>query len=58
MLDYDDSAFYYFFVSILTVALIPLTLSIFRTMIKGENKIDMSSKNCDCVRCLEVIKKR
>jgi len=55
LLDYDDSAFYYFFISILTVILVPLTFSIIKTMVKGEVKIDLDNKNCECSRCKEVI---
>ena len=47
LLDYDDSAFYYFFISILTVILVPLTLSIIKTVIRGEvNEEFNNSNNC------------
>jgi hypothetical protein len=48
LLDYDDSAFYYFFISILTVILVPLTYGIIKTMITGEVKLDLAAttKNC------------
>jgi len=36
LLDYDDSAFYYFFISILTVMLVPLTIHIIKKVIFGE----------------------
>lgn len=59
LLDYDDSAFYYFFVSILTVVLIPLSYSILKTMIFGEKTfIELESKNCDCSRCKDIMSKR
>ena len=59
LLDYDDSAFYYFFVSVLTVVLVPLTFGIIKTVLFGEKKIlETTNKNCDCSRCQEVIKKR
>ena len=48
MLDYDDSAFYYFFIAILTCALFPYTLYLISQMFKGEKSIDMSGKNCTC----------
>ena len=58
-LDYDDSAFYYFFISILTVVNVPLSLSILKTMLTGEKKIvEHGTKNCDCKRCVEVLKAR
>ena len=47
LLDYDDSAFYYFFISILTVILVPLTFSIIKTVIRGEvNEEFNNSNNC------------
>lgn len=57
-LDYDDSAFYYFFISILTVMLVPFTWHILKTMVTGETKINLSGKNCQCNRCQDLIKKR
>lgn len=50
-LDYDDSAFYYFFISLLTVFLVPFTLHILKTMVTGEKNIDISGKNCECAKC-------
>ncbi len=47
-LDYDDSAFYYFFIAILTVALIPYSIYLVKTMIKGETTIEIKGKNCEC----------
>jgi translocation protein SEC63 len=58
LLDYDDSAFYYFFISILTVILIPFTFHLLKTIVTGEKKIDMNGKNCDCNRCKEILAKR
>lgn len=58
LLDYDDSAFYYFFVSVLTVILLPLSYNILKTMVVGEQKLDLSNKNCECGRCLELIRKK
>jgi translocation protein SEC63 len=48
LLDYDDSAFYYFFISILTVVAVPLTYGIVKTIIFGEKKFETDNKNCDC----------
>lgn len=48
MLDYDDSAFYYFFVSILTVILIPFTYHILKTVVMGEKKFEVIGINCEC----------
>jgi hypothetical protein len=47
LLDYDDSAFYYFFIAILTVILVPLTLGIINKVIRGEvNEEFNNSNNC------------
>lgn len=46
MLDYDDSAFYYFFISLLTVFLVPFTFHIIKTMLLGEKRIEMKGVNC------------
>ncbi len=51
LLDYDDSAFYYFFISILTVILVPISYGIIKTVIFGEKKFDLTNKNCECSRC-------
>ena len=40
MLEYDDSAFYYFSISILTAILIPFTWGIVRSMLWGDVQID------------------
>jgi hypothetical protein len=39
LLDYDDSAFYYFFISVLTIVVVPLTFHILKTIIFGEKVI-------------------
>ena len=57
-LDYDDSAFYYFFVSILTVILIPFTIHILKIVIMGEKKFEVIGINCDCSKCKETLKLR
>lgn len=58
LLDYDDSAFYYFFISILTVGLIPLTFHLLKTMIMGEKKFDVVGINCECSKCVTTVKQR
>ena len=39
MLEYDDGAFYYFSISVLTFILIPITWSLFSTLVWGEQHI-------------------
>ena len=57
-LDYDDSAFYYFFISILTCIILPYTYYLIKNMILGEKKIDVKGKNCECTKCKETFKAR
>ena len=46
MLEYDDSAFYYFSISLLTVIVIPYTYFLLSYMISGEVEIDTKQLNC------------
>jgi hypothetical protein len=46
MLEYDDSAFYYFSISLLTFLLVPFTLSLLKTAIFGELQIKDHPGNC------------
>lgn len=57
-MDYDDSAFYYFAISILTVFLVPYSISLIKTMIKGDTVLELKGKNCECSRCKEVVSER
>lgn len=46
-LDYDDSAFYYFGLALLLIALIPATwYMVIKPVIYGEISINYSYKNC------------
>jgi len=40
------------------VGLVPLTYSILKTMLFGEQKLDTSNRNCECARCSDLIQKR
>ena len=59
-LKYDSTAFYYFALAILVVALIPATFYlVIRPMTVGEMIIKTTSiKNCQCKLCVERMKKR
>jgi translocation protein SEC63 len=59
-LDYDDSAFYYFSLTLLTVILLPITwIFILKPVIKGDIQILRSKlKNCNCSSCQTKIKER
>ena len=49
-LQYDDTAFYYFFLTLLVLAIIPLIISIFR-QIFFDSETSKLSKNCPCPTC-------
>ena len=55
MLEYDDSAFYYFSISILSFILFPATISILYSMYTGVVKIDDFKGQCKCTRCTALI---
>mgnify|MGYP007004948220 CR=1 FL=1 len=46
MLEYDDSAFYFFSIAVLTSILLPFTWSILTTMIFGEITIENYASAC------------
>ena len=53
-MDYDDSAFYYFGVSMLALVLVPLTYNwIISPIFYGENQINYNLKNCECSMCVK-----
>jgi cytochrome c biogenesis protein CcdA len=47
MLDYDDSAFYYFSLAVLTFILLPYYYYIVKTIIKGNVDLDWEGVNCE-----------
>jgi len=58
-LDYDDSAFYYFGLALLLIALIPATYQIvIKPIFYGEISINFSNKNCKCNICEQRMAKR
>ena len=59
MLEYDDSAFYYFSISILTAVLLPFTWNLMKSMIWGDTVIE-NSKDSDpsFLKALITLKKR
>lgn len=58
-LDYDDSAFYYFSMSMLMVVLLPATwYMVLKPVLFGETSINYALKNCTCKICIDRLKKR
>ena len=50
-LEYDDSAFYYFSLLVLSLVLIPVTWTIVKSLIWGNVKIETYPGGCQCVHC-------
>jgi len=58
-LDYDDSAFYYFSMSMLLIVLLPGTwYMICKPILFGEETINYHLKNCMCYLCYDRLQKR
>jgi translocation protein SEC63 len=59
-LDYDDSAFYYFSVAMLTIVLVPSTyvMLIKPVIFGGDFSINYSIKNCACETCVKRMQTR
>jgi hypothetical protein len=49
MLEYDDSAFYYFSLAVLTFILLPYTFFQLRTLIMGDITLEKEGVNCETV---------
>lgn len=48
LLDYDDSAFYYFFISVALIFAVPASYSIFKTLVFGNGEIFQVKKFKNC----------
>ena len=58
-LNYDDTAFFYFALAMLTVLLLPATyVMVIRPMTQGEMIINTNIKNCKCKICTKRMEKR
>ena len=56
MLEYDDSAFYYFSMSVLTFVLLPFSYSIIKSALFGDLHIETFKSACQCARCTAMIR--
>ena len=56
MLEYDDSAFYYFSISILSFLLFPATISMLYTLYTGVVKVENFTGQCLCNWCSTLIR--
>ena len=56
MLEYDDSAFYYFSMSLLTCITVPMTLVMIRNLIYGDvTLVHDGDTNCKCSGCVTTL---
>jgi len=55
MLEYDDSAFYYFSLAVLTFVLIPMSYTLLKSLIFGDIQIESFKAACQCSRCTSMI---
>jgi translocation protein SEC63 len=55
MLEYDDSAFYYFSMSLLSFIVLPYTYYLLKTLIFGDNHLEIFKSNCKCTHCTALV---
>lgn len=51
MLEYDDGAFYYFSLALVTFVAIPYIYYLLKTLIFGDFTLEMFKSNCKCEVC-------
>jgi len=51
-LEYDDSAFYYFSMSLLTCLVVPMTLLLLKDLVYGPVDLGEDCNNCKCTGCI------
>jgi hypothetical protein len=55
MLEYDDGAFFYFSMSLLTFIALPYTYYLLKSLLFGDNHLEEFSSNCKCTSCMALI---
>lgn len=58
MLEYDDSAFLYFAISLLTMLVLPYTYYFLKPIIFGEVDFEHGGINCACLYCKNLLEKK
>lgn len=58
MLDYDDSAFYYFSLAILTFTLLPYWYYTIKAIISDKYKLEKQGKNCESKWFQDLLKQK
>lgn len=55
MLEYDDGAFFYFSMSLLTFIALPYTYYLLKSLLFGDDHLEEFSSNCKCTSCMALI---
>jgi translocation protein SEC63 len=55
MLEYDDGAFFYFSMSLLTFIALPYTYYLFKSLIFGDEHLEEFKSNCKCTNCVALV---
>jgi hypothetical protein len=55
MLEYDDGAFYYFSLALITFVVIPYTYYTLKTLFFGDSQLEIFKSNCKCTHCSALI---
>jgi hypothetical protein len=55
MLEYDDGAFYYFSLALITFVVIPYTYYTLKTLFFGESQLEIFKSNCKCPHCSALV---
>ena len=55
MLEYDDGAFFYFSLAVLTFIALPFTYYLIKTLLLGDNRLEIFKSNCQCSHCTALI---
>jgi translocation protein SEC63 len=55
MLEYDDGAFFYFSMSLLTFIALPYTYYLLKTLLFGDTHLEEFPANCKCSHCTALI---
>lgn len=53
--EYDESAFFYFSLLLLTMIAVPYIYSLAKTLLYGEHKAIIFKSNCQCTHCMALI---
>jgi len=55
MLEYDDGAFFYFSLALITFVTLPYTYYLLKSLIYGDDHLEEFPSNCKCAQCMALI---